>query len=44
MSARPIVPGHSYQVHGAGLDLTVIAPNPVDALCIAIDLIKEALQ
>ncbi|EHP41914.1 hypothetical protein OR16_17002 [Cupriavidus basilensis OR16] len=28
---RPIVPGRSYQVHGAGLDLTVLATNPADA-------------
>ncbi|WP_260163898.1 hypothetical protein [Cupriavidus alkaliphilus] len=41
MLARPLIPGHSYHVHGAGLVLTVIAANPVDALCIAIDLIEE---
>jgi len=44
MIARPIVPGRSYQVHGAGIDLTVLATNPVDAICIAIDMIKETQQ
>ncbi|WP_354676779.1 hypothetical protein [Cupriavidus plantarum] len=44
MSAAPIVPGKSYLVHGAGLSLTVIATNPVDAICVALDIILESLQ
>ncbi|WP_257786729.1 hypothetical protein [Cupriavidus malaysiensis] len=44
MTALPIVPGHTYHVHGAGLSLTVIAQNPVDAICVALDIILESLQ
>ncbi|WP_454734263.1 hypothetical protein [Cupriavidus pauculus] len=44
MSAAPIVPGKSYLVHGAGLSLTVIAANPVDAICVALDIILESLK
>lgn len=42
MIARPIVPGHSYQVRGAGIALAVIASNPIDALCIAIGFLEGA--
>lgn len=43
MIARPLIAGHRYQVHGVGVDLTVIASNPCDALCIAIGYLEGIL-
>jgi hypothetical protein len=39
MSVKPIIPGHAYHVRGMGLDFTALATNPVDAMCMAIDLL-----
>jgi len=44
MSAAPIVPGRTYLVRCAGQSLTVIATNPVDAICVALDIILESLK
>ncbi len=38
MIATPIRAGSSYRVRGAGLDITVLASHPCDAICIAITL------
>ncbi len=32
MCATPIIPGRLYRVRGQGLDVTVIASNPCDAI------------
>lgn len=32
MCATPIIPGQLYRVRGNGLDVTVIAKNPCDAI------------
>lgn len=32
MKATPVIPGKAYRVTGCGLDLVVLAPNPVRAL------------
>jgi hypothetical protein len=38
MSAKPIVPGHLYQVKGQGVDLQVIAKHPCAAILIVLGL------
>lgn len=38
MIARPIVPGRLYRVRGGGLDITVMAAHPCDAIAIAMDI------
>lgn len=38
MRASPITPG-VYRVRGSGLDLTVRASHPCDAICIALDIL-----
>ena len=42
MGAEKICPG-AYRVHGGGIDISVIAKNPVDALVIGI-MVLEAMQ
>ena len=42
MFATPLIPGHLYHVHGAGLYLEVIAPNPFAAISIAVGLLEGA--
>ena len=37
MIARPIVPGRLYRVRARGLDITVMAAHPCDAIAIAIE-------
>lgn len=32
MIATPIIPGKSYHVRGCGLDMTVLASHPIDAI------------
>lgn len=45
MSIHPTIPGRAYRVLGMGLDFTALAPHPVDALCIGIDvLITQGAQ
>lgn len=36
MIATPITPGVSYQVRGNGLDITVLAAHPIDAIITAL--------
>lgn len=42
MTATPLIPGRLYRVRGAGLDMTVIASHPCDAIRITIDLLARA--
>lgn len=37
MSATPIIPGRLYRVRGAGVDVTVIAPNGAAAIIVMLD-------
>lgn len=39
MSATPIKPGRAYRVRGMGLDFTALAANPVDAICMGIEIL-----
>ena len=39
MSARPLIPGRLYRVRGAGLDLSVLASHPCDAICAVLNMI-----
>lgn len=41
MLATPLVPGFLYHVKGCGLDLTIVASHGCDAICIALNFIKE---
>ena len=41
MKATPIQPGRAYHVRGMGLDFTALAANPVDAICIGIEILIE---
>lgn len=41
MKATPIIPGRAYGLTGCGLDLTVFANNPVDAIVFGIELLIE---
>lgn len=41
MSASTLVPGRLYRVRGSGLDLTVRAAHPCDAICIALDILQS---
>ena len=36
MSAKAIIPGRLYRVHGAGLDMDILAPHGCDAICHAL--------
>lgn len=42
MSATPILPGRLYSVRCTGGKITVIAANPCDAICIALELLGSA--
>lgn len=39
MIATPVIPGKSYRVQGFGLDVTVLAAHPIDAI---IQIVAEA--
>lgn len=41
MKATPIIPGRAYGLTGCGLDLTVFASNPVDAIVMGIEILIE---
>ena len=41
MKASPIIPGRAYSLTGCGLDLTVFASNPVDAIVFGIEILIE---
>ena len=38
MSAKPIIPGRLYRVRGQGIDLTVFASHPCEAICIGLEV------
>jgi hypothetical protein len=42
MIATPLIPGRLYRVRGCGLDLTIIASHPCDAICIGLSLLERA--
>jgi len=39
MKATPTIPGRAYHVTGMGLDITIFAPGPVDAIVVGIDIL-----
>lgn len=41
MKSTPVIPGRAYRVTGMGLDLTVFAPGPVDAIVVGIEILIE---
>ena len=41
MRATPVIPGRAYHITGHGLDVTVLASHPVDAIVVGIEILLE---